>query len=108
MFFVVKIVKLFNRLFVSVCLHSSLKTEININQIKRRTRLSFIDKLPALNLSNEDKEYLVGSITEEECQDIFENQVNLDSSPGIDGITYRIMWELWKRFQSFRMIMLNR
>ena len=69
--------------------------------------LFFLNKLPQLDLDQDEMEGLLGTVTEDECEVIFENQVNLDSSPGIDGITYRVMWSLWGRFPSFRFLFVN-
>ena len=43
-------------------------------------------------------------VTEDECELIFEEQVNLDSSPGPDGCTYRMFYYLFRKIEHFRMI----
>ena len=46
-------------------------------------------------LTDEEKEELLGPTSEEEITFILNNEVDLDSSPGEDGITYRFIKCFW-------------
>ena len=61
----------------------------------------FLDKLEGITLTNEELEELVKPTTEEEVYYILKNEVDLDSSPGEDGITSRFLVCFWK-FEAFR------
>ena len=54
----------------------------------------FLNKVLKLNLSNEDISELLGPVQSEEVNQILHHEVDLDSSPGEDGITYRILKKL--------------
>ena len=69
--------------------------------------LDFLKYLPNLNLSNENLEAIVSDICEQEVADILSNEVDLDSSPGLDGITYRFIKFFWKSDMIFRKFYLN-
>ena len=58
--------------------------------------LYFLNSIPKNSWSNEEIEELCGPIREEEITSILENEVDLDSSPGEDGITYRVIKLFWK------------
>ena len=72
-----------------------------------REEMFFLEKLPLLHLTAEEEEDITGPVTEEECKGIFEKQVNFDSSPGIDGVTYRIMWHLYCRFPFYKSLFIK-
>ena len=50
---------------------------------------------------------MIGEISEKECELIFKEQVNLDSSPGPDGCTYRLIYCLFKKVDHFRFIFMK-
>ena len=54
----------------------------------------FLNKVMKLNLSEEDTSELLGPVQTEEVNQILHHEVDLDSSPGEDGITYRILRKL--------------
>ena len=54
----------------------------------------FLNKVKKLNLSEEDTSELLGPVQTEEVNQILHHEVDLDSSPGEDGITYRILKRL--------------
>ena len=60
----------------------------------------FLNKVIRYNFSEEDKNELMEPIAEEEVRQILLHEVDLDSSPGEDGITYRILRKLIE-FPSF-------
>ena len=66
----------------------------------------FLNMLPKLELSDEENEKLTGKVNEEEINFILGHDVDLDSSPGLDGITYRCLKVLWE-FSKFREIYIN-
>ena len=69
--------------------------------------LQFLKYLPKLNLSNEKLEAIDSDICEQEVADILSNEVDLDSSPGLDGITYRFIKLFWTNDVNFRKFYLN-
>ena len=56
----------------------------------------FLSKLSKISLSDEEKEQLLCPTNSEEVSYILENEVDLDSSPGEDGLTYRFIKLFWK------------
>ena len=54
----------------------------------------FLNKVLKLNISDEDTSELLGPGQTEEVNLILHHEVDLDSSPGEDGITYRILNKL--------------
>ena len=66
----------------------------------------FLSKLEVLVLSDGDREQLLGPTNQEEISWILENEVDMDSSPGEDGLTYRFLKVFWK-WQDFRFLYLN-
>lgn len=66
----------------------------------------FLNMLPKLDLSDEETEQLTQKVNEEEISCILAKDVDLDSSPGLDGITYRCLKVLWK-YPKFREIYMN-
>ena len=53
-----------------------------------------LNKVLKLNLSNEDNSELLGPVQSEEVNLILHHEMDFDSSPGEDGITYRILKKL--------------
>ena len=53
-----------------------------------------LDKVMRCNFSDAEKDELMEPISEEEVKQILFHEVDLDSSPGEDGITYRILRKL--------------
>ena len=49
----------------------------------------FISKLGKVQLTDHEKEAIIGPITEQEISYVLDQEVDKDSSPGEDGITYR-------------------
>ena len=66
----------------------------------------FLNKVIKLNLSNEENSELLGPVQSEEVNQILHHEVDLDSSPGEDGITYRILKKLIE-IQSFLSCMIK-
>ena len=67
----------------------------------------FLDFLPKLELEPFEVENLEKEISEDEIAEVLDsNELDLDSSPGYDGITYRFLRLFWKN-QIFRKIFLN-
>ena len=66
----------------------------------------FLDKLSKASLSSEEKGKLTEAISEEEVGGILFNEVDKDSSPGEDGITYRFMQAFWD-MRSYRFLYVN-
>ena len=62
---------------------------------------AFLNLIPEVNWSDEEAEELIAPTTEEEIARILRFEVDVDSSPGEDGITYRFMKKFWK-FSSYR------
>ena len=52
---------------------------------------AFLGKINKLILTDDEKEELLRPTSEEEITFILNNEVDLDSSPGEDGITYRFI-----------------
>ena len=70
--------------------------------------LDFLQELDGLlQMRDQEKEDLIASVTEEECEDIFKELINLDSSPGPDGCTYRLYYSLFKKIPIFRTLFLR-
>ena len=66
----------------------------------------FLDYLSKVDLNDDEIESIEGKVTEKEVFYILENEVDLDSSPGIDGLTYRFYKHFWKN-KTFRTIYMN-
>ena len=71
--------------------------------------LDFLKYLPKLDLDDEVIEKINSAITEEEVTSILGGEVDLDSSPGLDGITYRFIRLFWgdKIFKKYYLAFLN-
>ena len=67
----------------------------------------FLDFLPKLDLEPFEVENLEKDISEDEIAEVLDsNEIDLDSSPGYDGITYRFIRFFWKN-KVFRKLYLN-
>lgn len=66
----------------------------------------FLDFLPDVTFTDVEKQALEKDVEEDEILNILDVEVDLDSSPGIDGITYRFLKVFWKN-RIFRRIYLN-
>ena len=69
----------------------------------------FLSKLNKVCLSEEEMEMLEGPTQPDKISYILENEVDLDSSPGEDGITYRFIkrfWE-WSEYRELYLKFLN-
>ena len=53
--------------------------------------IEFLVKIKKVEWKDEEREILIGPTNEEEIEEILESEVDLDSSPGEDGITYRFI-----------------
>ena len=69
--------------------------------------LDFLMEMEELQLSEGEKKEIISIATKEECEELFKNQVNLDSSPGPDGCTYRMLFFLFKKIKHFREIFIK-
>ena len=63
--------------------------------------ISFLEMIPHTEWTKEEVDNLIGPTTEEEIFNILKYEVDLDSSPGEDGITYRFIKKFWN-FKSYR------
>ena len=72
-----------------------------MSQQQQRNCTYFLNSIPTYTWREEEIEELSGPIKEEEITHILENEVDLDSSPGEDGITYRVIKLFW-RYNSYR------
>ena len=71
--------------------------------------LFFLSKLESISLSDAEKVKLLSPTNSDEIGYILYNEVDLDSSPGEDGLTYRfikIFWE-WQDFKNLYLDFLN-
>ena len=66
----------------------------------------FLSKVSKINLTDEEKELLISPTNEEEISIILDHEVDKDSSPGEDGITYRFMSVFWE-FSEYRFLYLK-
>ena len=66
----------------------------------------FLSKLPKINLTEEERILLLSPTNEEEIFYILSQEVDKDSSPGEDGITYRCMTVFWN-FPEYRFLYLK-
>ena len=93
-------------------LEEKIKHDLSVGHTKQwddaptQEELFFLDKLPRLHLNVDEAEKFTGPVTEDECEYILKNEVKLDSSPGHDGVTYRLLSCLWNH-RSFRWIFVN-
>ena len=62
--------------------------------------LQFLSKLGRIDLSEEEEMDLLKPTEADEIEYILKHEVDLDSAPGEDGITYRFILLLWKRVHS--------
>ena len=69
--------------------------------------LPFLNKLRRIELSEEEEAELLKPTDEEEIEHILKYEVDMDSSPGEDGITYRFIFLLWKKVPSYRFLFLD-
>ena len=69
----------------------------------------FLNMLPRLNIDEDDLSRLEGDISPVEVELILEKEVDLDSSPGVDGFTYRFIKLFWGdvHFQEIYLEFLN-
>ena len=81
--------------------------ETDMDSEPTEEEVEFLMEMDCLSFSDEEKEEVIGPVAEKECEEIFKDQVNLDSSPGPDGCTYRLYYCLFKKFQSFRILFLR-
>ena len=68
--------------------------------------LYFLNQLEKMILTEEEKEELLKPTCEEEISHILQFEVDPDSSPGEDGITYRFINTFWG-FPAYRFLFLN-
>ena len=80
-------------------LESHLDTELNDPPSNEEGE--FISKIDGIQLTEDERESLIRPIEEEEIGFILGLEVDKDSSPGKDGITYRFIEIFW-RFTEYR------
>ena len=66
----------------------------------------FLELLPKLDINDDERGRIMGPVTEEECEEIFK-EVDMDSSPGNDGITYRMMRHLYRQNLFYKVLYLE-
>ena len=66
----------------------------------------FLSKLPKVELTETERAELISPINETEISWILEHEVDKDSSPGEDGISYRFISVFWK-FPEYRYLYLK-
>ena len=76
--------------------------DLNMDDEIMEEELSFLREMDVLRMTDAEKEKVIGSVSEEECEEIFKHQVNLDSSPGPDGCTYRLYYLLFRKVSIFK------
>ena len=70
--------------------------DVDFNAPPSPEEVYFLSKLKCLDLSEVDKEQLLCPTNHEEISYILENEVDLDSSPGEDGLTYKFTKVFWQ------------
>ena len=78
----------------------------DFNATPSQSEDDFLSKLPKVQLSEEEKILLTSPTNEDEISYILAQEVEKDSSPGEDGITYRFMSVFWES-QDYRFLYLN-
>ena len=68
-----------------------------------------LDKLSEVDFTEEKLRQLTSPTEEDEIEFILKNEVDLDSSPGEDGFTYRFIKKFWKwtKFRDIYLAFLN-
>ena len=56
----------------------------------------FLNKISKMELSEEERNELISPINESDISQILQHEVDKDSAPGEDGLTYRFMTIFWK------------
>ena len=77
-----------------------------LNEPATQEELNFLDLIPFVEWTTEEVNKLIGPTTEEEISNILKFEVDLDSAPGEDGITYRFIKHFWT-FKSYRRLYLT-
>ena len=75
---------------------------MNMDDDITEKELSFLREMDILRMTDAEKEKVIVSVSEKECWEIFKHQVNLDSSPGPDGCTYRLYYLLFRKVPVFK------
>ena len=76
--------------------------DLNMDDEVTEKELDFLREMDVLRMTEAEKENVIGSVSEKECEEIFKHQVNLDSSPGPDGCTYRLFYLLFRKVSVFK------
>ena len=71
-------------------------SELDFSAPQTMEEAFFISKISKIILTDEEKKELIGPTNESEITYILEHEVDKDSSPGEDGITYRFIATFWK------------
>ena len=71
----------------------------NRDGCESKEELEFLDKIPQYDWTQEERRDLCKPISADEIWGILEKEVDLDSSPGEDGITYRCLKHFLKNNQ---------
>ena len=83
------------------CIEDKMRSELesfdtlDINDLATNHELEFLEKIKKVDWTEEEINELVSPIKENEISQILKNEVDLDSSPGEDGITYRFIALFW-------------
>ena len=88
-------------------LERKIKTEVedfdvDLEEEITEEEMFFLKEMEILRMTEAEKQKIIGAVSEEECEEIFKNQVNLDSSPGPDGCTYRLFYLLFRKVTFFK------
>ena len=98
-------IKIGDDLFTGTCniikaieekMRNELEEHEDFNSLRTQLEEEFVSKLPKINLTEDEKQLLVCPTKEEEISFILANEVDKDSSPGEDGISYRFISIFWK------------
>ena len=81
-------------------------SDIKLNAPPTQDEEMFLGKIPKVELTEEERNELLCPVKESEITYILENEIDKDSSPGEDGITYRFISVFWK-WPDFRFLYLK-
>ena len=70
-------------------------SDIKLNAPPTQDEEMFLGKIPKVELTEEERNELLCPVKESEITYILENEIDKDSSPGEDGITYRFISVFW-------------
>ena len=110
-------IKIGNEVFTGTCnvikaIEDKMRHELeehnykDFNSLPTDLEEEFLSKLPKINLTEDEKQLLLSPTKEEEISCILAFEVDKDSSPGEDGLTYRFMTVFWQ-FSEYRYLYLT-